>query len=59
MGEPNLTVEKMSEQSAEVMVSGCKVRLHFAPIAPENTLGKIQNLLLGSLTHVSAYEKKC
>ena len=58
MVKSNLTVEKVSEKSADVLIDGCKVKLHFAPDTQKSPLDSIQNLLLNSLTHVSAYEKK-
>ena len=57
MEKSNLTVEKISSQSADVLVDGCKVKLHFVPDAQENPLDNIRNLLLNSLTQVNTCEK--
>ena len=58
MKRSTLTVENVTEESAVVLMNGYKVRLHFATHSPENTLSNVRNLLLNSLTQLSAYEKR-
>jgi hypothetical protein len=58
MEKSNITIERASEKTADILIDGCKVKLRFVSDAPDKALRNIRSLLLNSLTHASAHEKK-
>ena len=53
----SLKIKNISDQSADVLIDGCPVKLHFAKTPLENIMGRVQGMLLASVTNTAIDEK--